>query len=437
MAEEIKKEIAQISEDTKAAIRRKTAEILPDNPTAAGMKAADIKAAFFKGLTDSNLSILAELARVITEANEVAKAEAKTIASLGERISDEEIGRSDADTALKAEIEDALKEKVGTIRQSYAGNSVTYAYGVDNGGETKLVKGNYSAEPSTLVYRDTSGHIVVKAPQNGGNPIPKSYFDAKSNNSLYSEVMANDRRVKNLICASNGKLFENVTLVGSGTAVQVDNACPYGILTRLGGNVARIRVGVPFNLAGSSNVTDTSLNSFVTVSGKTPYIRCDVPAGVSVSVNCDGLNGATVKEFALASGVGGSYFDGIDRFDPGETVVSSQANKYIYMSRSGSDFVNFRVMLSNYETASIYGDVDEIEIPAEIRALDGYGATGAYIDFAEQKFYSASGAATDISALLPAEIDVISLLPSAIIKFTDASGNAVTAEYELSYKNKL
>ena len=356
---------------------------------------------------------------------------------LNERIPEIMDSVGEADAALKAEIEDALKEKVGAIRQSYAGNSVTYAYGVDNGGETKLVKGNYSAEPSTLVYRDTSGHIVVKAPQNGGNPIPKSYFDTKSNNSLYSEVMANDRRVKNLICASNGKLFETVTLVGSGSAVQVDNACPYGILTRLGGNVARIRVGVPFNLAGSSNVTDTSLNSFVTVSGKTPYIRCDVPAGVSVSVNCDGLNGATVKEFALASGAGGSYFDGIDRFDPGETVVSSQANKYIYMSRSGSDFVNFRVMLSNYETASIYGDVDEIEIPAEVRALDGYGATGSYIDFADRKFYSSSGAVTDISALLPAEIDVISLLPSAIIKFTDASGNAVTAEYELSYKNKL
>ena len=63
------KPISEISAETKAAIKRKTAEPLPINPAAKGMKAEDIRRALYAAITDDEYSVIKELGRVISEAN--------------------------------------------------------------------------------------------------------------------------------------------------------------------------------------------------------------------------------------------------------------------------------------------------------------------------------------------------------------------------------
>lgn len=65
------KKIQPVSTETENAMLRKSVAGLPDRPSDAGMKAADIKKAFYKSLIDDENSLLSELKRVISEANEI------------------------------------------------------------------------------------------------------------------------------------------------------------------------------------------------------------------------------------------------------------------------------------------------------------------------------------------------------------------------------
>ena len=55
------------------AIKRKSAQSLPDNPTNQGMSAEQIKNAFWKFVLDNEDSILSELGRIIDESNDELK----------------------------------------------------------------------------------------------------------------------------------------------------------------------------------------------------------------------------------------------------------------------------------------------------------------------------------------------------------------------------
>ena len=69
MAEKYK--IPPISADAWAAIKRKSAFNLPDRPTERGMKPDEIRQAFYGPITDQQASVLAEIARVIGDANDM------------------------------------------------------------------------------------------------------------------------------------------------------------------------------------------------------------------------------------------------------------------------------------------------------------------------------------------------------------------------------
>ena len=71
MSEEIKERewIAPVTESTRGIIQAKTVTSLPNNPSERGMSADQIKAAFWRPVTDAEYSVLAELERVIREAN--------------------------------------------------------------------------------------------------------------------------------------------------------------------------------------------------------------------------------------------------------------------------------------------------------------------------------------------------------------------------------
>lgn len=61
--------IKKVSEESSEKIRRKSAYILPDNPTACGWKPKDIRDTLFRAITDTANSALAEIDRVVDEAN--------------------------------------------------------------------------------------------------------------------------------------------------------------------------------------------------------------------------------------------------------------------------------------------------------------------------------------------------------------------------------
>jgi hypothetical protein len=63
--------ILPVSEKTKENISKLSAESLPINPSAKGMKPEEVKRAFYAPIIDESTSILAELQRIIGEANEV------------------------------------------------------------------------------------------------------------------------------------------------------------------------------------------------------------------------------------------------------------------------------------------------------------------------------------------------------------------------------
>lgn len=63
--------IKKVSAETKAAIRRKSAYTLPNNPTDSGYKADDIRRAFWQPIVDISQSSIAEIDRVVDEVNEI------------------------------------------------------------------------------------------------------------------------------------------------------------------------------------------------------------------------------------------------------------------------------------------------------------------------------------------------------------------------------
>ena len=65
------KRILPVSDETKEKIRKLSAESLPINPSAKGMKPEEVKKAFYEPIIDGSTSILKELQRIIDEANVV------------------------------------------------------------------------------------------------------------------------------------------------------------------------------------------------------------------------------------------------------------------------------------------------------------------------------------------------------------------------------
>ncbi len=349
-----------------------------------------------------------------------------------------------------------LDGKIGKLQRPSDLTNIAYVYGEDAEGNTVLLKGNYGSEAGTLVYRGKDGTFNVKTPTSFSHPVSKQYFDTKNKNSLYSEVTDMERRVQSLEHSANGNIYGTVTLRGSSSALQVDNACPYGILTRLGGNVAKITVGLPFDTqsakayGGNAITENISPNSVSMPRGEKYNIRipCMITAPCTVTV--------------YATEPGTAYLNKGGLMDAGKSQIGSQVlfrdgvaeivydsgtadAEYICITKTSQGteltepcYLNgIRIMISDPTKAECLYTVEEIEIPAEIRALDGYGEEGAYVDFTERKFYGADGVSIDVSAYLPEESDILSLLPSAIVSFSDGSGNAVAADYELSYKNKI
>ena len=117
----MEKRLTAITEGEVNALRRKTAQALPDSPTRIGMRAADVKRYFYGAMTDENESIVAFLKRIITEANEALEEV--------EKASEESLGAHNTASNAHSELfakkadanKDALSEIIGDASSSRKG----------------------------------------------------------------------------------------------------------------------------------------------------------------------------------------------------------------------------------------------------------------------------------------------------------------------------
>lgn len=356
------------------------------------------------------------------------------------------------DDALKSELLVAISGKLD--RRSGSGLYRTvYAEGTD--GNTEMIRVSSTPTVGGIVSYGEDGHFGVAAPLSPSHPVTKNYFDTKKNNSLYTEVTDAVRRVQALEHSANGNIYGNVCLSGSGSVLQVDNACPYGILSKIGGRVTKITVGLAFNTAGTLAHT-----SGVSVTENISSNSVSIPVGekYNIKIPCDFSAPCTVTVYAVERGTG--YLNKGGLMNASKAQIGSQVSfrngvselsladgsadaKYICVTKQdqGTELTEpcyldeLRVTVSDPAKAKILRVIEEIDIPNDILSLDGYGEEGAYLDVIAGKYFFADGAS--VSVTLPAEFEVISLLPSALVEFTDEDGNRVAADYELTYKNKL
>lgn len=134
-----KYKIEPISAATIAEIKRKSAYNLPDRPSERGMKTDEIKHAFYGPITDSDKSVMAELARIIVELN----------------------------NAL-----DAIEDDTGiTVAEISDGRRVTITFG----GKTEsfeVKNGGAGVSPAFEITEIAGGHRVTLTDANG-----TKYFD--------------------------------------------------------------------------------------------------------------------------------------------------------------------------------------------------------------------------------------------------------------------
>ena len=343
----------------------------------------------------------------------------------------------------------ALDVKLDKLQRPDGGSAATlYLYGEGEAGDTVLFKGNVFAEGGTLVYRDSKGTFTVSAPSSPGNPITKQYFENKSKNSLYPQVMDTERRVQALEHAANGSLYETKKMKGKAAVIQVDNACPYGILSRIGGNVAQINVGLPFEINGATafrNYGECKVkgNTLIFCKGGTygVQIPCNIAAGTSVTVAAKSTandSRDTITDYIFLSESGAAVSD---QKHLNQEATLKEASKYLLLYKENKtvglygdlEISDIRVTFSDPSDGALLRVIDTVGIPAEICS----GDAEAYLDLTERKLYGSDGTVTDVSQQLFDEFDLLSLLPSAIVEFKDSSGDRVLADYELSYKNKI
>lgn len=144
--------IQSVSAEVKNAILRSSAYSLPDRPSERGMKPAEIKKAFYQPITDSARSVLAEIDRVVNEANEIIEQQQATVsqyaelASLSERAAREDAQRA-SDYAREAEESaKALKNPSMEVVKEDGVATVTFTDAVGNRSTLEILDGKQGAD---------------------------------------------------------------------------------------------------------------------------------------------------------------------------------------------------------------------------------------------------------------------------------------------------
>lgn len=168
MAENEITKIAKVSEETKAKIRSTSAQSLPNNPSAHGMTADQIKAAFYKPIIDGEKSLIEELDRVVDEANASFAACDERIGGLEEETKtlEEKASALERTADTLADGVDALHDgKLDRISRG-AGEGIA-AYVENNQGQSELYKVTYLPSPNSIAGRNSQGYMACVTPSAG------------------------------------------------------------------------------------------------------------------------------------------------------------------------------------------------------------------------------------------------------------------------------
>jgi hypothetical protein len=168
-----------------------------------------------------------------------------------------------------------------------------------------------------------------------------------------------------------------------------------------------------------------------------PFLPCKIPPSTSVAVYCDSekntVNGYGLSINNTTSGIiGGKNVLGATAYPSGDI-------EYITLYRTSSapedTVTNLRVEFNHPDDAVLETLLKETVIPDAITSLNGYSE--GYLKPTEREFHKADGTIVNVSEHLDEMSDVIDLFPGAIIRFFGVNGEVVTANYSLTYKNKL
>ena len=160
--------IEKTNEAVRYAIRRASAQHLPDNPSARGMKAEEIKRAFYAPITNASNSLLSELDRVVDEVNASFAACDERIGGLEEETKtlEEKASALERTADTLADGVDALHDgKLDRISRG-AGEGIA-AYVENNQGQTELYKVTYLPSPNSIAGRNSQGYMACVTPSAG------------------------------------------------------------------------------------------------------------------------------------------------------------------------------------------------------------------------------------------------------------------------------
>ena len=306
-----------------------------------------------------------------------------------------------------------------------------------------LRKATVGADAWSLAVRDANGELrATNQPNSASSAISSVYVSTKIT-PIVKNLEEITRRVDSIEYASMGNIYENITLNNVGKSLQVDNACPWGIFSRLG-CVTKLRCILPYQLSASVNIEPTGVNSFKFTSKTSFYIRCDIPTGTTLKIAAE--SSGKVKRFAVSSTANSSGFDlnvgSNGYFAANEFITTTKDCSYIVVEKAESEYTNFRVVFAdNYVPTNAITEVSVIEVPEGIDRLSGYGMEGAYLDLIEKKLYTGYYAPQNIDMFELDNITNLPLLPGMIVQFIETvdgvNDEPKEIQYELTYKNKI
>ena len=354
--------------------------------------------------------------------------------------------------AIKTEAQERKNADAKKLDVIEPANKTAYVYGVGTLGSSdtygnsdnipylrRVTVGNHTWG---LAVRDGNGELyATTSPKSDTSAISSRYVSMKTL-PIVRNLEEIARRVDSIEYASVSNIYENITLNNVDDSLQVDNACPWGIFSRLG-CITKLRCILPYQLSASVNIEPTGVNSFNFTNKTSFYIRCDVPAGTTLKIAAE--SSGKVKRFAMSSTAGSSGFDTTigsnGYFAANEFITTTKDCSYIFVEKAESEYTNFRVVFADgYVPTDAITEISEIEIPEGIRGLSGYGMEGAYLDLIEKKLYTGYYAPQNIDMFELDNITNLPLLPGMIVKFIETVGGTdepKEVQYELTYKNKI
>lgn len=336
---------------------------------------------------------------------------------------------------------------------------VYYTHSVD--GSPKLLPASVASlqtnnDLGTVVLRNKDGYVLVPDPKSGAHAVNLSYMNDILSTDVYPVLNNLTNRIFNIEDVNSRILYstEYIDADTSTQAFQVDNACSYGILTRLSGNVAYLKLGLPYNTAASASVSSYTSSSYKIIAGKaTSYLYCPIAAETSIEVSMYSQGSIVHGRFGLATAAASSAIlkntvgaDTNGFFKVNTRVTAKSAATYIFFDvPENNEVTDIRVMC--YRTEEGYSGNAAIaknqlyfetryDIPEAITRIQGYGDENSYIDFERKVFVSSTGVETDISGMLSSTSDMLNLEPSMIGRFYNANNAQVSASFKLYYKNR-